>query len=207
MRRCADDDARPPGGGTFGGDVGIDGGLEGGVVLFEPAVQGAGLEEVGDTEQNLGAVERLGEEVLGSRGQRQLLDLDVDVGGEHEDGQEASGGHEATEGLHDCEPVQVGHVQIEQDQVGQGPGAVGHRLPGVGEPVHLGDPCRGEEPSQQGDVGRGVVDDDHRGPAGCCGERRGRVVHLPMVPFGCHREPSASSRSPSTSRTSMGLVM
>ena len=198
------------GGLPFGGDAHVERCLQLGVVLFEPAVQGAGLEQVGDPQQDLGAVEGLGEEVLGAGGQGPLPDFGGDIGGEDEDGQEPAFGHQALEGLHEGEAVEVRHVQVEQDQVGEGTGAAGDRLVGVGKAVHPADPVV-EEAFEQGDVGGQVVDDDHGG-VGCRSGGGGRQAEgrsqrvVVWVLAGGHRSSTASSTSRSSSRTSMGLV-
>ena len=85
---------------------------------LHPRIQGPGHEEVANPEQNLGAVERLGEEVLGPGGQYPLLHLGCGVGGQDEDRQELFLTQGGPQRLHHDEPVDGVHAQIEEHEIG-----------------------------------------------------------------------------------------
>jgi hypothetical protein len=81
-------------------------------------VEHAGLQQVADAQQHLEDVERLGEKVARPAGQRPLARLRIDVRREHQDGDVVVAVHVLAQLAEDGEPVLVGHVQVQQNQVG-----------------------------------------------------------------------------------------
>lgn len=89
------------------------------VVLQHLLLERTDREQVADAQQRLELVERLGEKVRGALLECAQLRLREDVGGEHEDRQVRCGRRRAlADLLQYLEPVETGHVQVEQHDVG-----------------------------------------------------------------------------------------
>jgi len=87
------------------------------ILILKPPVQGAGLQEVPDAQGDFGGVEGFGQEVHCPAGEGALLGFSADVGGQHQDGPVIAGRYQRLERFHDGKAVQVGHHQVEQDQI------------------------------------------------------------------------------------------
>ena len=146
-------------------------------MLLERHVEMARLQQVADAQQHLELLERLGEEVAGTRRQRAALGLQRDIRRQDEDGHVRIGRDLAAELLEDGEPVEVRHHQVEQDEV---------RLEVVAGVL--------QQPLHEQHVGRLVVDDED--------PRLPQAVRNHVVPWGA----SAASISPRSWPTSSGLV-
>ena len=147
--------------------------LEHEVLLACLELQEADLQQVLDPQQHLDHVEGLGQEVAGAARQRALLCLDRDVGRDHEHREPAAlePGLQLREHL---EPVRIGHVEVEDQQVRRLLRAHRHHVRGVHRALDRGVAVVLEHALQQLDVGGLIVDDQdarvlellllHRGP-------------------------------------------
>ena len=88
------------------------------VLGLQREIEVAHLEEVADAQDDLGRVERLVDEVLGAHREGALLQMGVGVRRDEDDGQVAVGGQQRRELVEHPEAIEVGHVEVEQDQVG-----------------------------------------------------------------------------------------
>ena len=158
--------------------------------MLHTRVQRARLEQVAHPQQHLGAVERLGEKVLGAGGQRAFLCVGAEIGGEHDHRQEHAFGERGAECGEHGDAIEMGHVEVEEEQVGLELQAPLDRLPRVRERVHLGHARGFQHPLEQPHVRFLVV--DHEDPRlghreRCAGDqvdhatgrpaRRGRAGH------------------------------
>jgi hypothetical protein len=126
-------------------------------------VQGPGLQQVVDAQQELGVPERLGEEVPGSDGERAFAGRLGDVGGEHEDGDVAVRRDERLDLRHHLEAVGHRHVQVEHEQVGlEGDEALDGEARVV-DGLEVGVAGALEHPPEDHEVGVLVVDDEDAG--------------------------------------------
>ena len=87
-------------------------------VLRDLAMQGPGCEEVLDPDQHFVHVERLGDEVRRSHRQRALARLGRVIPRQHQDGEILGCGHPGPEALHHGYAVDLGHVEVQQQDVG-----------------------------------------------------------------------------------------
>jgi hypothetical protein len=95
------------------GGTGADPALEILVAVLERALQAARLEQVADAEEDLDAVERLGDEVAGAETERAAARRRGVVGGEDED--RHAGAHDP---LEQREAVDLGDLEVEHDEIG-----------------------------------------------------------------------------------------
>ena len=133
------------------------------VLVLELDVQEAVFQEVADAQEHFGLVERLGEEILGPGGERAVLGLGGHVGGEHQHGHGVVDGGERLDLLHDVEAGDVGHVEVEQDEVRPEIQELRHRLAGVAGALDARGPDQFEDALQQAHVGLFVVNDENLG--------------------------------------------
>src|SRR5438309_6469260 len=87
------------------------------VLVRESRVKESRLQEIPDSEQDFGHVERLGEEVLGTHRKCFALGFRRDFRGEHEDGKVTALRDVESEFLEDRVAVKVRHAQVQQDEV------------------------------------------------------------------------------------------
>ena len=134
-------------------------GLEVVVLLLQLQVEPARVEHVADPQQHLFGVEGLREEVVRPAGQCLALGVLRDVGREDEHGQVRTRRDQHPEKLQDPEPVEPGHVQVEQDEVRLVAGQdLGDRA-GVGDRLEPPVAAPGQDPLEQPNVRLLVVDD------------------------------------------------
>ena len=145
-------------------------GLEPRVVMLHARVQRARLEQVAHSQQHLGAVERLGEKVLGAGGQRAFLRVGAEIGGEHDHRQEHAVGQRGAQRGEHGDAVEMGHVEVEEEQVGLELQAPLDRLARVRERVHLAHAGGFQHALEQPHVRFPVV--DHENPRVGHRERR-----------------------------------
>ena len=88
------------------------------VLVLKLDLQETVLQQVADAQENFRLVERLGEIILGPGGEGAVLGLGGDIGGQHQDGHGVVAVGERLDLLHDVEARDVGHVEVEQDEVG-----------------------------------------------------------------------------------------
>ena len=141
-----------------------------------------GLEEVTNPEEDLDLIERLRQEVLRAALEHPPLRLDRHVGRQHQNRHIGLALHQRLDPREDLEPVQVGHREVEQDEVGPKLGVERQRLARVRRGPHVGVALALEQPLEEQHVGGLVVDDQD--PCGL----EGLLIHR-MPP-----EPAASRR-------------
>ena len=90
-----------------------------------------------DAEHDLGRVERLGEKVRCPRFQRLVLGFHGEFGSEHQDRKVAPGRNARGQLAHDRKTIQVGHVQVQHQEIGLGLQIQREHLPGVRGLGHL----------------------------------------------------------------------
>ena len=168
--------------------------LEALVLAPELLVEEARLEQVPDAKEDLRPIERLRHEIVRAGRERAMPALERHVRGQHEDGRAGLGSGLRLQLLEHLDAVDIGHPEIQQDQIrpelraalrhlARVRRASQHRIAGILE--HL---------LQQAHIGPLVVDDQDLGQAEC---RRKR---------GAHGAGSSVSRSASSWRTSSGFV-
>ena len=121
------------------------------------------LQQVLDSQEHLGLLERLRDEVLRPSLQRALSNLLAVVGGQHENRQPATLDPRG-ERLHDLETVRIRHVQVEQHEVEVVLPAQGGGLRRVRRRDHVGVSGARKNALQQGDVLLLIVDDQDARP-------------------------------------------
>ena len=155
----------------------LDGRLEPAVVLVQLQVQEARDEQVADAQQRFDGVERLVEEVLGAGPERALANLDTEIGRHNENGEIALVAEQPLQLCHHAEAIEARHVQVQQNQVRTDlADQRRHLLRGRRrvEPVVSG---RRQQPLEQSDVRRLIIDDQD--PRPCDG--LGRIRHRPRL--------------------------
>ena len=173
-----------------------DAGLQRAVVVLQSRVQPARLQEVVHPQQDLGAVERLGDEVHRPTGEGPVAGGRVGVGGQDEDRQVRPVFVEVLQQVDHLEPVHGRHVEVQQHQVG--PAELQHlrQRHRVGGRVHVPVALVPEDPPQEQHVRRFVVDDEDPGVV----MGLGRVHAGPRIsPTGCGRR-CGRRRHPAASR-------
>ncbi len=133
------------------------------VLVLELDVQEAVFQQVADAQQHLGLVERLGEKILGSGGEGAVLGLGGHVGGEDQHGHGIFAGGQRLDLLHDVEAGDIGHMEVEQDEVGPEIQEMGHRLARVAGALDAGGADEFEDAFEQAHVGLFVVNDENFG--------------------------------------------
>ena len=137
----------------------LDGQLEPLLFALELRVELPGDEQVANPQQRFDAVERLGEEIARPHRQRALLHRRRVVGGDDQHRQVALDGEQRPQRLHHLEAVEVGHVQVEDDQVRPRDRHLPIDLARVGEGGDVA-AAGGEQRIEHAHVGRLVVDDE-----------------------------------------------
>jgi hypothetical protein len=122
-------------------------------------VDEAGLEPRADPEQQLLLVDGLGQEVGGARGESPAPGVGRIVGAQDHDGQVLIGRQTGPDLLDHVDAVAVGHVQVEQDQVGAPALQDGAYLAGIGRGHDVHVALVVEEAPQHHDVRSLVVHD------------------------------------------------
>ena len=89
-----------------------------GVVAPQTQVHRSRFEQVPGPQEDLGLIERLGHEIHGAGGQRPISGLLCRVRGEDDYREVLVGGNHARERLEDGETIQMGHVEVQQHQIG-----------------------------------------------------------------------------------------
>jgi hypothetical protein len=95
------------------------------VLLAQVLEQHPRLEQVADAQQELGQIERLGDEVFGAELERALARFDGAVAGDHQHGQ-AFRGNALGQHFEHGEAVAAGHVAVRDDEIGR---RLGRRCP------------------------------------------------------------------------------
>ena len=132
-----------------------------GVVAPQTQVHRSRFEQVPGPQEDLGLIERLGHEIHGAGGQRPISGLLCRVRGEDDYREVLVGGNHARERLEDGETIQMGHVEVQQHQIGHDLLEGGQHLAGVGHAMKLNHAGPTEDLPKQFDVGLLVVDDQH----------------------------------------------
>jgi hypothetical protein len=161
---------------------------------LELLVQEARLQQVLDPQQHLDGVERLGQEVLGPRGQGAPLGLGRHVGRQHHHRQ-VGPLRQGPQLRHHRHAVQVGHHQVQQDQVRLKLHVHGDGLARVGQAPPAGVAALPQDALQEPEVSVLVVHDQDLGVA--------------VGGLGDHSAVPPCSTAPTTPRnrgTSIGLV-
>ena len=131
------------------------------VLPLEVQVEETGRQKIADSQQHLVVVERFGEEILGAAGERSLLCLVREVRRHDEDRQIAVGRNQMAEPLHDLETVDLGHPQIQQQEIGLELGEQTQHLGRIGGARHALVAAAREDLLEELDVGELVVDDQN----------------------------------------------
>ncbi len=136
------------------------------VLALDLKIQEARFEQRADPEQDLVAVERFVDEVLGAARQRLSTDLGRHVARQHQDWQIARFG-KLVQTVEHFQTVHVRHVQVQQDQIGAEPHVEVGCLAGIVGALDPREPAPLEEPAQHVHVRDFVVhDEDPRVPEG-----------------------------------------
>ena len=124
-------------------------------------IEDAHLEKVAHPGQHLAALERLGDEILGSQLQGLQAGRRVQVGAEHQHGQEIVA-DSIGQGFEDLEAVHLRHADVEKHDVESPPLVELDNLFWIGCGVDVPVSPLAENPFEKQDVGRIVVDDEDR---------------------------------------------
>ena len=141
--------------------------LERAVVLLELLVEHPRLEQVVDAQHDLDGVERLGDEVARAHLQCALLHRRVAVAGDDQHGQRAARRQQVPQLLEDLEPVELRHVEVEDQQVGLAVAQQRQGLERIGGGVDAAVAAAVQEAGEQGQVLRLVVEDRGCAPRPC----------------------------------------
>lgn len=128
------------------------------VVTSQALVQHARLELVGAAQDQVEAIDRLGQVVRRSCAECPFPRRGRHVPG-HDDDRDEVVGRQVTEPAEQLEPVDLRHTEIEQYQVGTLLDEDRDHLRRVGHPDDLTEPSRLQEFAHQFDVARNVIDD------------------------------------------------
>ena len=129
-------------------------------MLLEFTVAEPDGQQVAYAQQDLIDVDRLRDEVVGARTERGLDSGVALVGGEHENRDEVRRRHPAAQGLQEFDATDVGHVQIEEDEIGFPIPARLERVHRIGEAPYVGVSRLAQNLEDERDV-QAVVIDDH----------------------------------------------
>ncbi|MEI9892570.1 MAG: hypothetical protein WDN28_01270 [Chthoniobacter sp.] len=135
------------------------------IVPLHAQAQEAVLDEILDAQDDLRVIEGLGEKIFCPAGQRLALRLHRYISGENQNWEIIFQGDGGLELLQDGKSVHVGHVQVQQHDVGFHFQEKGERLARIRRAAHMMATRQRQDPFQQAHVGRLIVDDEDFGIA------------------------------------------
>ena len=133
--------------------------LEDASVAVELDVERSGRQEVPDPQEHLRRVEGLHDQVVGTRPERPAAHVRRRFGRQHQDREEGVGGATGLDLFHHLKPVDLGHVQVEDHEVGVAGVDRAEDVTGIGGGQHVLVAVLAEQLAERHERGLVVVDD------------------------------------------------